>query len=156
MGEVRLTSAETERKTDRGTGTDPNGNGKTGGGRESGRENGKETGKETGRESGRGSARSRRSAGFAVWYLRAVTFVNLLSAVWLSLGQDLRRHSTADFYTPYLLHGGLRLRGLLAAAHGHHGPPQTRRVDLEPGPQRTAAAGVHHGRRRLLHPLLGR
>ncbi|MGW2997614.1 extracellular solute-binding protein, partial [Streptomyces sp. NPDC001193] len=32
-----------------------------------------------------------RGAAFAVWYLRAVTFVNFLSAVWLSLGQDLRR-----------------------------------------------------------------
>lgn len=58
------------------------------------------------RGSGRGSVRSRRSATFAVWYLRAVTFVNLLSAVWFSLGQDLRRHSTADFYTPYLLTAG--------------------------------------------------
>ncbi|MEU2396046.1 phosphatidylglycerol lysyltransferase domain-containing protein [Streptomyces sp. NPDC007369] len=55
---------------------------------------------------GRGSVRSRRSAAFAVWYLRAVTFVNFLSAVWVSLGQDLRRHNTEDFYTPYLLTAG--------------------------------------------------
>ncbi|OKK19278.1 hypothetical protein AMK16_14140 [Streptomyces sp. CB00455] len=59
-----------------------------------------------GRETGRGSTRSRRSAGFAVWYLRAVTFVNFLSAVWVSLGQDLRQHNAEDFYTPYLLTAG--------------------------------------------------
>ncbi|WOX24799.1 phosphatidylglycerol lysyltransferase domain-containing protein [Streptomyces solicathayae] len=54
----------------------------------------------------RGTARSRRSAAFAVWYLRAVTFVNFLSAVWVSLGQDLRRHNTDDYFTPYLLTAG--------------------------------------------------
>ena len=53
-----------------------------------------------------GTARSRRSAAFAVWYLRAVTFVNFLSAVWVSLGQDLRRHNTDDYFTPYLLTAG--------------------------------------------------
>lgn len=42
----------------------------------------------------------------AVWYLRVVTFVNFLSAVWVSLGQDLRRHNTADYFTPYLLTAG--------------------------------------------------
>jgi lysyl-tRNA synthetase class 2 len=54
----------------------------------------------------RGTARSRRSAAFAVWYLRAVTFLNFLSAVWVSLGQDLRRHNTDDHFTPYLLTAG--------------------------------------------------
>ncbi|MFF3497663.1 phosphatidylglycerol lysyltransferase domain-containing protein [Streptomyces sp. NPDC003247] len=49
---------------------------------------------------------SRRAAAFTVWYLRAVAFVNLLSAVWVSLGQDVRRHNQADFFTPYLLTAG--------------------------------------------------
>ncbi|MEU8523163.1 phosphatidylglycerol lysyltransferase domain-containing protein [Streptomyces sp. NPDC048577] len=53
-----------------------------------------------------GTARSRRSAAFAVWYLRVVTFINFLSAVWVSLGQDLRRHNTDDYFTPYLLTAG--------------------------------------------------
>ncbi|GGT63959.1 phosphatidylglycerol lysyltransferase domain-containing protein [Streptomyces lateritius] len=53
-----------------------------------------------------GTVRSRRSAAFAVWYLRAVTFVNFLSAVWVSLGQDLRRHNTDDYFTPYMLTAG--------------------------------------------------
>jgi lysyl-tRNA synthetase, class II len=35
-----------------------------------------------------------------------VTFVNLLSAVWVSLGQDLRRHNIDDYFTPYLLTAG--------------------------------------------------
>ncbi|MEU2558110.1 phosphatidylglycerol lysyltransferase domain-containing protein [Streptomyces longispororuber] len=52
------------------------------------------------------TAVSRRAAAAAVWYLRAVTFVNLLSAVWVSLGQDLRRHNTEDYFTPYLLTAG--------------------------------------------------
>ncbi|MFE3069795.1 phosphatidylglycerol lysyltransferase domain-containing protein [Streptomyces sp. NPDC059247] len=52
------------------------------------------------------SARSRRAAAFAVWYLRAVTFINFLSAVWVSFGQDLRRHNEADFFTPYMLTAG--------------------------------------------------
>ncbi|MER5728684.1 phosphatidylglycerol lysyltransferase domain-containing protein [Streptomyces sp. NPDC002138] len=95
MGEVRLTSAETDRSTDRAPVGDP-----------SGRKESGDAGKTGGRETGRGSARSRRSAAFAVWYLRAVTFINFLSAVWLSLGQDLRDHNTADFYTPYLLTAG--------------------------------------------------
>ncbi|MFD3543090.1 phosphatidylglycerol lysyltransferase domain-containing protein [Streptomyces sp. NPDC058662] len=38
--------------------------------------------------------------------MRAVTFVNFLSAVWVSLGQDLRRHNSTEFYTPYLLTAG--------------------------------------------------
>ncbi|MFF5788137.1 phosphatidylglycerol lysyltransferase domain-containing protein [Streptomyces sp. NPDC012693] len=52
------------------------------------------------------TARSRRSAAFAVWYLRVVTFINLLSAVWVSLGQDLRRHNEDNYFTPYLLTAG--------------------------------------------------
>ncbi|MET9610858.1 phosphatidylglycerol lysyltransferase domain-containing protein [Streptomyces sp. NPDC006512] len=94
MGEVRLTSAETDRSPAQASGKGSNGRRETGG-------------DPAGRpETRRGSTRSRRAAGFAVWYLRAVTFVNFLSAVWLSLGQDLRRHNTADFYTPYLLTAG--------------------------------------------------
>ncbi|MBM7168576.1 DUF2156 domain-containing protein [Streptomyces sp. G44] len=52
------------------------------------------------------TATQRRAAGFTVWYLRAVTFVNFLSAVWVSLGQDLRQHNTEDYFTPYLLTAG--------------------------------------------------
>ncbi|MFI1796043.1 phosphatidylglycerol lysyltransferase domain-containing protein [Streptomyces sp. NPDC020379] len=48
----------------------------------------------------------RRSATFAVWYLRVVTFVNLLSAVWVSFGADIRRHNVDEFFTPYLLTAG--------------------------------------------------
>ncbi|MEN8653189.1 phosphatidylglycerol lysyltransferase domain-containing protein [Streptomyces sp. 21So2-11] len=54
----------------------------------------------------RGTVRSRRSAAFAVWYLRAVAFINFLSAVWVSLGQDLRRHNTENYFTPYMLTAG--------------------------------------------------
>ncbi|WP_328945049.1 phosphatidylglycerol lysyltransferase domain-containing protein [Streptomyces sp. NBC_00250] len=50
--------------------------------------------------------RSRRSAAFAVWYLRVVTFINFLSAVWVSFGQDLRRHNEDNYFTPYLLTAG--------------------------------------------------
>ncbi|MEU1281965.1 phosphatidylglycerol lysyltransferase domain-containing protein [Streptomyces sp. NPDC005805] len=52
------------------------------------------------------TARARRSALFAIWYLRAVAFINFLSAVWVSLGQDLRRHNTDNYFTPYLLTAG--------------------------------------------------
>ncbi|MFJ3707491.1 phosphatidylglycerol lysyltransferase domain-containing protein [Streptomyces sp. NPDC090053] len=52
------------------------------------------------------SVRSRRSAAFAVWYLRAVSFINFLSAAWVSLGQDLRRHNTDFYFTPYMLTAG--------------------------------------------------
>ncbi|WP_455355469.1 phosphatidylglycerol lysyltransferase domain-containing protein [Streptomyces sp. SYSU K217416] len=54
----------------------------------------------------RSTARSRRGASIAVWYLRAVAFINFLSAVWVSLGQDLRRHNTDEYFTPYLLTAG--------------------------------------------------
>ncbi|AJF64809.1 phosphatidylglycerol lysyltransferase domain-containing protein [Streptomyces vietnamensis] len=55
----------------------------------------------------RGSTpRSRRSAAFAVWYLRVVTFINFLGAVWVSFGQDLRRHNEDNYFTPYLLTAG--------------------------------------------------
>ncbi|MFD8808531.1 phosphatidylglycerol lysyltransferase domain-containing protein [Streptomyces sp. NPDC059597] len=50
--------------------------------------------------------RSRRAAACAVWYLRAVAFVNFLSAVWVSLGQDVRRHNQENLFTPYLLTAG--------------------------------------------------
>ncbi|MCX4975160.1 phosphatidylglycerol lysyltransferase domain-containing protein [Streptomyces sp. NBC_00620] len=52
----------------------------------------------------RGAAQ--RAASFAVWYLRVVTFLNFLSAVWVSFGQDLRRHNTENYFTPYLLTAG--------------------------------------------------
>ncbi|MFE4593688.1 phosphatidylglycerol lysyltransferase domain-containing protein [Streptomyces laurentii] len=54
----------------------------------------------------RSTVRSRRGAAIAVWYLRAVAFVNFLSAVWVSFGQDLRRHNQHDFFTPYMLTAG--------------------------------------------------
>ena len=54
----------------------------------------------------RSTARSRHGAAFAVWYLRVVTFINFLSAVWVTLGQGLRRHNTDDYFTPYLLEAG--------------------------------------------------
>ncbi|MFE9257157.1 phosphatidylglycerol lysyltransferase domain-containing protein [Streptomyces sp. NPDC006879] len=60
-----------------------------------------------------GTALTRRSAAFAVWYLRVVAAINFLSAVWVSLGQDLRRHNTADLFTPYLLTAGFA-SGLIA------------------------------------------
>ncbi|WP_371603948.1 phosphatidylglycerol lysyltransferase domain-containing protein [Streptomyces sp. NBC_01220] len=50
--------------------------------------------------------RSRRGAAFAIWYLRVVSFVNFLSAVWVTFGQDLRRHNTENYFTPYLLTAG--------------------------------------------------
>ncbi|MGV9347769.1 phosphatidylglycerol lysyltransferase domain-containing protein [Streptomyces spiralis] len=53
-----------------------------------------------------GGASARRAAAFAVWYLRAVAFLNFLSAVWVSLGQDVRRHNQQDLFTPYLLTAG--------------------------------------------------
>ncbi|WP_369246067.1 phosphatidylglycerol lysyltransferase domain-containing protein [Streptomyces sp. R41] len=54
----------------------------------------------------RSTAASGRAAAFAVWYLRAVTFINFLSAAWVSLGQDVRRHNTENYFTPYLLTAG--------------------------------------------------
>ncbi|MCX4574514.1 phosphatidylglycerol lysyltransferase domain-containing protein [Streptomyces sp. NBC_01571] len=54
----------------------------------------------------RSTGASRRAAGFTVWYLRAVTFINFLSAAWLTLGQDVRRHNTENLFTPYLLTAG--------------------------------------------------
>jgi lysyl-tRNA synthetase class 2 len=59
----------------------------------------------TGRQRPR-TVTQRRAAGFTVWYLRAVTFINFLSAVWVSLGQDLRQHNTENYFTPYLLTAG--------------------------------------------------
>ncbi|QNP73127.1 DUF2156 domain-containing protein [Streptomyces roseirectus] len=49
-----------------------------------------------------------------VWYLRVVAFVNVLSGVWVSLGQGVRRHNQADFFTPYLLTAGFS-SGVFAA-----------------------------------------
>nr|BFD85249.1 phosphatidylglycerol lysyltransferase domain-containing protein [Streptomyces sp. Xyl84] len=61
-----------------------------------------------------GAAVSRRAAAWAVWYLRAVAFVNFLSAVWVSLGQDVRRHNQQNLFTPYLLTAGFA-SGVFAA-----------------------------------------
>ncbi|MFF7336869.1 phosphatidylglycerol lysyltransferase domain-containing protein [Streptomyces sp. NPDC008163] len=63
-----------------------------------------ESGRGTGRRAG--TPRSRRGAAFAIWYLRLVSFLNFLSAVWVTFGQDLRRHNTDDYFTPYLLTAG--------------------------------------------------
>ncbi|MDQ1011253.1 lysyl-tRNA synthetase class 2 [Streptomyces sp. V4I23] len=60
----------------------------------------------SGEESRRSTARTRRSAACAVWYLRVVAFLNFLSAVWVAFGQDLRRHNTDNYFTPYLLTAG--------------------------------------------------
>ncbi|QRX91869.1 phosphatidylglycerol lysyltransferase domain-containing protein [Streptomyces noursei] len=49
---------------------------------------------------------ARRGAAFGIWYLRIVTFINVLGAVWVSFGNDIRRHNSADFFTPYLLTAG--------------------------------------------------
>ncbi|MFF3546661.1 phosphatidylglycerol lysyltransferase domain-containing protein [Streptomyces platensis] len=49
---------------------------------------------------------SQRGAAFGIWYLRTVTFLNFLSAVWVSFGSDIRRHNSAEFFTPYLLTAG--------------------------------------------------
>ena len=47
-----------------------------------------------------------RAATLTVWYLRLVAFLNLLGAVWLSFGADIRRHNAQDYFTPYLLTAG--------------------------------------------------
>ncbi|MFI6770616.1 phosphatidylglycerol lysyltransferase domain-containing protein [Streptomyces sp. NPDC050355] len=49
---------------------------------------------------------SQRGAGFGIWYLRTVTFINLLSAVWVSFADDIRRHNIEEYFTPYLLTAG--------------------------------------------------
>ncbi|WP_394434804.1 phosphatidylglycerol lysyltransferase domain-containing protein [Streptomyces sp. SGAir0957] len=60
----------------------------------------------TGEPQGTSTPTSRRAARFTDWYLRAVTSLNLLSAVWFSFGQDLRRHNAENYFTPYLLAAG--------------------------------------------------
>ncbi|MEU9321627.1 phosphatidylglycerol lysyltransferase domain-containing protein [Streptomyces sp. NPDC048295] len=57
---------------------------------------------------------SRRGYLSAVWYLRAVAFINFLGAVWVSLGNDIRRHNDDEFFTPYLLTAGF-FSGVLSA-----------------------------------------
>ncbi|WP_406418754.1 phosphatidylglycerol lysyltransferase domain-containing protein [Streptomyces sp. NBC_00873] len=59
-----------------------------------------------GQDARRSTVRSRRSAAFTIWYLRIVSFINFLSAVWVTLGQDVRRHNTENYFTPYLLTAG--------------------------------------------------
>ncbi|MEU0372349.1 phosphatidylglycerol lysyltransferase domain-containing protein [Streptomyces sp. NPDC006283] len=53
-----------------------------------------------------GTDRSRRSAAFTIWYVRVMAFINLAGAVWVSFGNDLRRHNEDDHFTPYLLTAG--------------------------------------------------
>ncbi|MET9452733.1 phosphatidylglycerol lysyltransferase domain-containing protein [Streptomyces cinerochromogenes] len=65
-----------------------------------------EAARTTGERVRRSTGVSRRAAACAVWYLRTVAFINFLSAVWVSLGQDVRRHNQDDFFTPYLLTAG--------------------------------------------------
>ncbi|MEV7520800.1 phosphatidylglycerol lysyltransferase domain-containing protein [Streptomyces sp. NPDC091371] len=108
MGEVRLTSAETDRgavpANGPSSGRKETGGSPAGGGTDKGTDRG--TDKGTGKGADRGTAHARRGAAFAIWYLRTIAFVNFLSAVWVSLGQDLRNHNTDDFYTPYMLTAG--------------------------------------------------
>ncbi|MFD8548921.1 phosphatidylglycerol lysyltransferase domain-containing protein [Streptomyces sp. NPDC059649] len=59
-----------------------------------------------GRREQRGGTWSQRGAAFGIWYLRTVTFLNLLSAVWVSFGNDIRRHNVEAYFTPYLLTAG--------------------------------------------------
>ncbi|UKY49719.1 phosphatidylglycerol lysyltransferase domain-containing protein [Streptomyces inhibens] len=49
---------------------------------------------------------SQRGATFGIWYLRTVTFINFLSAVWVSFADDIRRHNIEEYFTPYLLTAG--------------------------------------------------
>ena len=53
-----------------------------------------------------GEKGQRYSAAFVVWYLRVATGVNLLGAVWVSFGNDLKRHNAGDFFTPHLVAAG--------------------------------------------------
>ncbi len=46
------------------------------------------------------------ASAFVIWYLRAATVVNLLGAVWISFGRDLKRHNDGDFFTPHLVAPG--------------------------------------------------
>ncbi|MFF4605403.1 phosphatidylglycerol lysyltransferase domain-containing protein [Streptomyces sp. NPDC001339] len=46
-----------------------------------------------------------------MWYLRTVTFLNLLGAVWVSFGNDIRRHNVDEYVTPYLLTAGFASAG---------------------------------------------
>ncbi|MGV9322013.1 phosphatidylglycerol lysyltransferase domain-containing protein [Streptomyces sp. NPDC003660] len=48
----------------------------------------------------------RRGAAFGIRYLRVVAVIDVLGAVWVSFGDDMRRHDTADFFTPYLVTPG--------------------------------------------------
>ncbi|MGW3242587.1 phosphatidylglycerol lysyltransferase domain-containing protein [Streptomyces sp. NPDC001070] len=47
-----------------------------------------------------------RGAVFTVRYLRLVGLVDLLGAVWVSFGNDIRRHDVDEYFTPYLLTAG--------------------------------------------------
>ncbi|MFG3097988.1 phosphatidylglycerol lysyltransferase domain-containing protein [Streptomyces sp. NPDC048202] len=60
----------------------------------------------TGEDRPDGSTWARRGAAFGIGYLRVVTGVNVLGAVWVSFGEDIRRHNTAELFTPYLVTPG--------------------------------------------------
>ncbi|WP_240802756.1 phosphatidylglycerol lysyltransferase domain-containing protein [Streptomyces sp. A0642] len=96
MGEVRLASEESGRSAARPQNNDrPRSDGRV-----------RSTGRVRSGERPRSTDRSRHSAAFAIWYLRVVSFINFLSAVWVTFGQDLRRHNTENYFTPYLLTAG--------------------------------------------------
>lgn len=94
MGDARI-SAEQEREPGRPAAE----GGSRGGGAT-------EDGARGGGAADRAGTAPRRAAAFAVWYLRVVAFVNFLSAAWVSLGQDVRRHNQENLFTPYLLTAG--------------------------------------------------
>ncbi|WP_018557012.1 MULTISPECIES: hypothetical protein [unclassified Streptomyces] len=52
------------------------------------------------------SVRRERCAVFTVGYLRVAGVVDLLGAVWVSFGNDIRRHDVDEYVTPYLLTAG--------------------------------------------------
>ncbi|MFF9070692.1 hypothetical protein ACF09E_35660, partial [Streptomyces sp. NPDC014891] len=74
-------------------------------------------------EAPRDSVRSRRSAAFAVWYLRVVAFINFLGAIWVAFGQEVRQHNENDLFAPYLLTAGFAsavLASFLAVTMSRH------------------------------------
>ncbi|MEW2455922.1 phosphatidylglycerol lysyltransferase domain-containing protein [Streptomyces albus] len=61
----------------------------------------------TGADEGPERHRAERGAArFAVWYLRSAAFLDLLGAVWVSFGQDMKRHNDGDYFTPHLVAAG--------------------------------------------------
>jgi lysyl-tRNA synthetase, class II len=60
-----------------------------------------------------GSALSRRSARVPIWYLRVIALLNLVSAVSLSVHQEVAEHNHGELFTPFMLFAGF---GSAAAA----------------------------------------